>query len=34
MLQTLSGPCPLRRAVALAGVTIACLQGTPASAEA
>ena len=33
MLQTLSGQCPLLRAVAIAGVTIACLQGTPAEAQ-
>ena len=33
MLQTLSGQCPLLRAVAIAGVTIACLQGAPAQAQ-
>ena len=33
MLQTLSGRCPLVRAVAIAGVTMAFLQGTPADAQ-
>ena len=33
MRQTLSGRSPLLRAVAIAGVTIACLQGTPADAQ-
>ena len=33
MLQTLSGQCPLLRAVAIAGVTIASLQGAPAQAQ-
>ena len=33
MLQTLSGRCPLLRAVAIAGVTITCLQATPGEAQ-
>src|SRR6476469_4435824 len=33
MLQTFSGRRPLLRTVAIAGVTIACLQGTPAEAQ-
>ncbi len=33
MLQTLSGQCPLLRAVAAAALAIACLQGTPADAQ-
>src|SRR4029077_5875085 len=33
MLQTFSGRRPLLRTVAIAGATIACLQGTPAEAQ-
>ena len=33
MLQTFSGRRPLLRTVATAGLTIACLQGTPAEAQ-
>ena len=33
MLQTFSGRRPLLRTVAIAGLTIACLQGTPAEAQ-